>query len=258
MGFTACLADNDVWMRPATKANGNEYYQLVLIHTNDILAVAEDPKLILNELDQRYVLNPGSIGPPKTYLGTEVGHYTLPDQPEKSRWYMSSDKYVKEAVRNVKEWLSERNRTMKSKAPSVLPSGNTRPELDVTDYCNSDEGNYFQQQIGVLRWMVELGRIDIAVEVSMLASYAAGPNQGHFDAMIHIFTYLNHHSRSKLVFDDSYVEIEQIPKQDWSTFYSKAQEQLPDNMPPARGRPMQMTVFANADHAGDRVSRKFS
>ena len=30
--------------------------------------------------------------------------------------------------------------------------------------------NYYQTQIGVLRWMVELGRIDIITEVSMLAS----------------------------------------------------------------------------------------
>jgi hypothetical protein len=255
LGFQHCLADNDVWMRPATKANGEHYYQLVLIHTDDLLVIAESPRDILNMLDQHYVLKPGSIGIPKTYLGAEVGQYSLPDQPDKPRWFMGSEKYVKEAVKNVRDWLNERNRILKTKAPSVIPSG-YRPELDMSDYCNRDEGNYYQQQVGVLRWMVELGRIDIAVEVSMLASYTVAPRQGHFDALMHIFAYLQSHARSKLVFDDSYVDIQDVPPQDWGAFYPDAKEQIPDNCPPARGRAMQMTVFADADHAGDRISRR--
>jgi hypothetical protein len=46
-----------------------------------------------------------------------------------------------------------------------------RPELDDTAYYNKDEGNYYQQKIGVLRWAVELGRIDIVVEVSIMTSF---------------------------------------------------------------------------------------
>jgi hypothetical protein len=66
-------------------------------------------------------------------------------------------------------------RNKKEKEPSVLPSG-YHPELDVSAYCSDKDGNnYFQQQIGVLRWAVELGPIDIAVEVSMLASFTAAP-----------------------------------------------------------------------------------
>jgi hypothetical protein len=98
---------------------------------------------------------------------------------------MSSDKYIKEAIRNVKTWLNERGRMLKGKAPSVLPSG-YRPELDATSYCNDDEGNYYQQQIGVLRWSVELGQIDIAVEVSMMASFTAAPRIGHFVTYIRL------------------------------------------------------------------------
>jgi hypothetical protein len=92
---------------------------------------------------------------------------------------MSSEKYAKEAIRNVKTWIEESGKDFKGKTPSVLPSG-YRPELDVTEYCNDEECSYFQQQIGVLRLAVELGRIDIAVEVSMMASYTAAPRVGHF------------------------------------------------------------------------------
>jgi hypothetical protein len=40
------------------------------------------------------------------------------------------------------------------------------------------------------------------------------------------------------------------------SFYPDAKEQLPENQPKERGKPIQMTVFADANHAGDRVSRR--
>jgi hypothetical protein len=95
-------------MRPATKADSTEYYQYILVHTDDILVVAENLLEILNLLDKQYVLKPGSIGTPTQYLGAEVGHYHLPDRPERPVWYMGSEKFIKEAIRNVKHWLDER------------------------------------------------------------------------------------------------------------------------------------------------------
>jgi Reverse transcriptase (RNA-dependent DNA polymerase) len=255
LDFSHCLADNDVWMRPGEKLDGTKYYQLILVHTDDLLVVAEKPIDILTNLDQHYILKKGSIGELTTYLGAEVGRYTLPDDPSRKRWYMGSEKYVKEAIRNVKAWLEERGHSLKMRAPSVLPSG-YRPELDTTAYCSEEEGSYYQQQVGVLRWMVELGRIDVAVKVSMLASFTASPRLGHFKAMLHIFSYLNQHTRSKMVFDDSYIKMDDELKQDWTSFYPEAKELIPTNMPEARGKPVQMTAFLDADHAGDIVSRR--
>jgi hypothetical protein len=92
----------------------------------------------------------------------------------------------------------------KTKASGVLPSG-YQPELDITEQCGAEEAEFYQQQIGVIRWAVELGRINITCEVSMLAAYTAAPRIGHFNALCHIFSYLNQRDRSKLVLDDSYV-----------------------------------------------------
>jgi hypothetical protein len=53
-------------------------------------------------------------------------------------------KYVKEAIRNVQNWLVENNmKPLKTRAPSVLPSG-YRLELDATDYCDENLANYYQ------------------------------------------------------------------------------------------------------------------
>ncbi len=253
--FSPCYADNDVWMRPAVKKSGLKYYELVLVHTDDLLCLSEHPELILNQLDQHYLLKRGSIGRPTSYLGAKVGEYRLPQDPTKIRWYMSSEAYLKEAVRNVRSWLRERSHELKLRANTVLPSG-YRPELDASEYCNDDEGNYYQQQIGVLRWAVELGRIDITAEVSMLAAYASAPRTGHFNALMHIFSYLDRHERSKLVFDDTYQNITGEQSYEWEGFYPYAKEDVPENVPTPLGNPIQLVCYVDADHAGDLLTRR--
>ena len=45
--------------------------------------------------------------------------------------------------------------------------------------CDNGLTNYFQNLIGVLRWIVELGQIDIAFEVSSLSKFLSYPRTGH-------------------------------------------------------------------------------
>ena len=45
---------------------------------------------------------------------------------------------------------------------------------------------YYQSLIGILRWIVELGQVDICVEVSMLSAHLALPHQGHLDEVLRI------------------------------------------------------------------------
>ena len=168
---------------------------------------------------------------------------------------MSSSKYVKEAVRNVNNWLQDRGRELKKRAPSVLPS-DYRPELDATPYCGDDAAQYYMELIGMLRWAVELGRIDITCETSMMAAYSAAPREGHLDAVFHMFAYLGSHDRSRLVFDHTYVEEYNEIDLDWTPFYPDAKEAIPDRCPEPLGKPVQMTVFVDADHAGDLLTRR--
>ena len=75
----------------------------------------------------------------------------------------------------------------------------------MTRLLSDEQANYFQNLIGVLRWAVELGRIDIHVQVAILSSYLAQPHQGHLEAVFHIFAFLRKYKRSKVVFDDTCV-----------------------------------------------------
>lgn len=252
--FQMCYADNDVWMRPAVKSDGTKYYEYVLVYTDDILAVSMKPKDIMAMLDQHYLIKPSSIGPPTTYLGADIGRFTIEGDP-KPKWTMSAGKYMKNQLKEIEKWLSDHDMKLKTRASSVLPS-NYRPELDNSELCDADLHHVYQQKIGVLRWAVELGQINITAEVSMLAAYCAAPRIGHFNAMLHIFAFLKLHPRSRLVFDDAYVPLEQSPAVDFSEFYPDAHEDLPPNAPEPRGKAVQMIAFSDSDHAGDMITRR--
>ena len=50
-----------------------------------------------------------------------------------------------------------------------------RPEIDITPECGPKDADYFHSLIVVLRCIVEIGRIDINIEVSMFSSYLVVP-----------------------------------------------------------------------------------
>ena len=64
---------------------------------------------------------------------------------------------------------------------------------------SAEDVSYYQSIIGIWRWMVELGRIDAATEVSTLASYLAMPRKGHMQGSLHIMSYLRVKHNSMLV-----------------------------------------------------------
>ena len=66
---------------------------------------------------------------------------------------------------------------------------------------NPTEAAYYQSLIGILRWIVELGRVDITCEVSMMASMMALPRSGHLHQLFHIFVYLKQRHNSEMIFD---------------------------------------------------------
>ena len=51
--------------------------------------------------------------------------------------------------------------------------------------------------------MVELGRVDIYLEVSMMSSHMAIPREGHLSQLFHTFAYLKKYHNTEMVFDPS-------------------------------------------------------
>jgi hypothetical protein len=255
LDFASCRADPDVWMRRATKPDGSHYYEYVLFYVDDALAVSLDPKSILLKIDKYFPMKPDSIAVPDIYLGATLSKARLPNGTE--AWAMSSSKYVNEAIKNVKLWLEKRERKLPARCSTPLPTS-YRPELDISPELDADDANYFQSVIGVLRWAVELGRVDITTEVSMLSSHLALPRAGHLVGAFHIFGYLEKKHNARMVFDPTYptVDADTILTHDWTDFYGNVQEAVPTNAPDPLGKEVTMRCFVDADHAGDKLSRR--
>ena len=262
LNFTSCPADPDVWMRPAIKSDGTEYYEYVLLYTDDALVVSENGERILrDEIGKYFKLKEESIGPPKIYLGGSVRQVTL--QNGVKAYAFGSAQYVKNAVKNVKEHIkkSEHKHWKMPKVANTPMQTSYRPELDISAELDSLDASYYQSLIGILRWMVELGRVDLCLEVSMMSSHLAMPRQGHLEQLFHIFSYLHEHYNGEIVFDPTEPEIDHssFEEQDWTTSefgHVIGKEVLPPNMPAPRGKGFIMTAMVDADHASDTVSRR--
>ena len=62
---------------------------------------------------------------------------------------------------------------------SLLNDHSYSPELDYTDFCNDTFSSLYLNIISILRWIFELGRINIFYETALLSRYMAAPRSEH-------------------------------------------------------------------------------
>ena len=270
LGYEPCIgADDNVYMRAEKYGNGEDYYSYLVVYVDDVLCIHRDPNKVLSMINRDYRLKePPST--PKMYLGADVSKFTVNDeQGNVECWALSADSHIKKALDVVQQRMKESNLVFKSSnktAEHPFTSQSYRPELDVSEECNEDQVELYQSLIGILRWLCEIGRIDILTETSLLSTYLSCPRIGHLHQAFNIFKYLKDHKRSKCVFDPSYVDINDnhLPLEERATYkakfmkelYPDAMEYRPGNAPKPRGRKVQITCFVDADHAGDKITRR--
>ena len=145
---------------------------------------------------------------------------------------------------------------MPTKCGAPLTSG-YKPELDTSAELKADGLQTYQELIGVLRWAVEIGRIDILLETSPMSAHLALPRIRHLEQVIHIFGYLKQNSKKKIAFDPEHPQIDErrFQKYDLYDLYRDAKEAIPGDMPKPRGNSMSTHCFVDANHAVNTVTR---
>ena len=148
-------------------------------------------------------------------------------------------------------------RKLKKRVSAPWP-GDYSSELDGTQELDPGKANYYQSQIGVLLWAVELGRVDMITEVSKLASHMALPREGHLEAIFHVFAYLKARSNSRMVFDPTYpqIDVSSFPEHDWKHNYGDVKESMPPNAPEPLGKEVDLRLYVDSDFAGDVPTRR--
>ena len=109
--------------------------------------------------------------------------------------------------------------------------------------------------------MVELGRVDVCLEVSMMSSHLALPREGHLEQVLHIFAYLKKYHNTELAYDpsDHVVDENDFERRDWASSefgHVEWKEEFPATMAEPRGHGFIMRAKVDADHASDTVSRR--
>ena len=112
-----------------------------------------------------------SIGPPSKYLGGMLRLVTLANGVQ--AWAFGSCQYVQASVKNVVDHLrSKKGESLPIRVQTPLAC-KYQPEIDITPELQGDNASYYHSLIGVIHWIVELGRVDIDVDVSMMSSHLA-------------------------------------------------------------------------------------
>ena len=263
MKFNMCLADNDTWFKADIKKDGTEYYTYICIYVDDILICSEHPKKYMDQLGTAFMLKPGSVDEPKVYLGADFRKKRL--QNGDDIWITGANSYLKEAIRVFQNVMKKSGMKVSGNAKTPFSNQNYRPELDLSSFCSNEQIHLFQQLIGMLRWLIELGRVDIQLETTKLSSYLAGPRIGHLHQALHIFKYLENHENSWIPLDPTKLDVkftgpaDETPekrRESMKKIYQDATEEIPRNAPEPRGKSVQTNVYSDSDHAGDRVTRR--
>jgi hypothetical protein len=129
-------------------------------------------------LDEYFKMKQGSIQVSTFYLGAKLNNTVLPNGVV--AWGMISSKYMQSAVQNDQDFMAVLPGDQKLLKKASGPfAGSYRPELDESPELDPIIASLYQSQIGILRWCVEFGRIDIITEVSVLSTYLCLPRDGH-------------------------------------------------------------------------------
>ena len=104
---------------------------------------------------------------------------------------MSTVKYISEAVKNctVHGATNCGSRFKLSKKAENPFKMSCDPELDTSSELEPDAASYYLTA-SVIRWMIELGRIDIITKALILSSHVALLRKGHFNAAVYNMTYV--------------------------------------------------------------------
>jgi len=157
LGYKSSLGDADVYLKDM-----GTHYDYVVCYVDDILCISRDPSFFMQSLQAIFKLKDG-YGIPNMFLGMELmqfGHVS--GRSDVRCWGLASKEYVCRALREIQEKTIEFGFRFPTKRCYTPLHFGYDPSLDLTDEIEDEKIiNWFQGMIGILRWLVEIGRIDI-------------------------------------------------------------------------------------------------
>jgi hypothetical protein len=60
IGFVSTIAHPNVWIQPAAREYGYDYYEMLLVYVDDVLAISHELKVLIDAIGEYYKVNPRS------------------------------------------------------------------------------------------------------------------------------------------------------------------------------------------------------
>ena len=247
MGFRPTTVDSDFWMKDC-----GTHYEYLARYVDDLLVFSKDPMAVMEELKLDYSLK--SVGVPEYFLGGNVEELDPSWHKDGIKTALSASTYAANIVEKFERIFNTEFRKQRTPMHEEY-----HPETDESSLLDQEEISLYRGLIGSANWLVTLGRFDIAYAVSSLARYSLAPRRGHLEAMKRIFGYIKDHKNGRILIDPSKHQVpieEENPDADWIEFYPDACEEIPPTFPEPKGASVQITVYKDADHAFDLVTRR--
>ena len=279
MNFIPSKADNDLWMR-----RKGDHYEYIATYVDDLLVFSKRPMDIIDTIRKTYELK--GVGAPEYYLGSDylstndqskslvdpigddvngiayVGH----DEQDKHlselwrkegiKTAFSARTYIKNTVARLETMIGQEFAVFDTPMSESL-----HPELDDTPLLDSVRHSQYRSLVGSANWLVTLGRFDVAYATNTFSRFSMQPREGHLKGIIRVFGYLKRHHKGKILIDPNYPDHSGYPTPEydnWREFYPEAEEHIPDHkdIPEPLGPMVRTTVYKDADHAHDIVTRR--
>jgi hypothetical protein len=224
LGFQPCIAEPDIWLRPA-----QDCYEYIGVYVDDLAIVAKDPQSIIDRLTDVHKFKLKGTGPMTFHLGCDYQrdkHGTL---------CISPLKYTDKVADSYKQMFGC---SPVANVSSPLEKGD-HPELDTSELLDQEGIERYQSLIGSLQWAVSLGRMDIQTAVMTMSSFRAAPRKGHLDRVKQIIGYVTRmrYAAIRVRTNEPDLSFYGTPVHDWmSTLYGDCKEDIPADAPKPMGK----------------------
>jgi len=262
MGYVPSRADDDLWV----KTHDDGHHSYIASYVDDVISWHRDPMSVIQELQKDYILK--GVGSPEYYLGGDVVEFRdteprfLKDGVSRG---LSAYTYITQVVEKFKRDILDLNHGKKQSRTPMKED--YHPENDTTELLGPIKAAQYRSMIGSANWCVTLGRFDIQYATNTLARFNIAPRQGHYDALVRLIGYLECTASAKIVLDHSqrdHSKYDFTISPFWKEYYPDAKEDISEpnphlqgtDLPPPHGDAIQMTIYVDADHAHDQVTRR--
>jgi hypothetical protein len=233
LGFSPCHADPDVWMKDC-----GTHYEYVCVYVDDLAVMMKRPQDFFTALkDRAYKLK--GVGEITYHLGGDF----FRDPDGTLAW--GAKTYVKRIIEQSKSIFGSLPKEYKTPIDK-----DDHPELDLSAELPHAKIRDYQSLIGAFQWAVALGRYDIQCSVMTMGRFRTAPRVGHLQRLERIAGFLRKYPDGAIRFRTDipdYSALDHVTY-DWEySVYGGSQEELPNNMPPPRGKPVRTTTFEDAN-----------